>query len=89
MNRSWSKDPITEQAFSSIFYPELGLFIFFTLVLTSFISQAEPEVDKQPKDSILLTVFLKHDHSKNLDEIQDILKEQVGQTGLIRPKELV
>ncbi|XPF95446.1 hypothetical protein ACM9HF_05370 [Colwellia sp. RE-S-Sl-9] len=52
------------------------LFMFFILVVTSFTSLAEPEVDKPPKDSILLTVFLKHDHSKNLDEIQEILKEQ-------------
>tara|TARA_R110000772_G_scaffold19579_9_gene54612 strand:+ start:3797 stop:4195 length:399 start_codon:yes stop_codon:yes gene_type:complete len=52
------------------------LFIFFILILTSFTSLAEPKVDSQPQDSILLTVFLKHDQSKKLDEIQGILTEQ-------------
>tara|TARA_R110001583_G_scaffold195330_2_gene371802 strand:+ start:24130 stop:24555 length:426 start_codon:yes stop_codon:yes gene_type:complete len=52
------------------------LFIFFMLFLTSFTSLAEAEFDVQPQDSILLTVFLKHDQSKKLDEIQGILTEQ-------------
>ena len=46
------------------------------LFLTSFTSLAEAEFDVQPQDSILLTVFLKHDQSKKLDEIQGILTEQ-------------
>lgn len=52
------------------------LFIFFILILTSFTSLAEPKVDSQPQDSILLTIFLKHDQSKSLEEIQDILTKQ-------------
>ena len=52
------------------------LFIFFMLFLTSFTSLAEAEFDVQPQDSILLTLFLKHDQSKKLDEIQGILTEQ-------------
>ncbi|MDO6840531.1 hypothetical protein Q4602_13680 [Paraglaciecola chathamensis] len=52
------------------------LFILFMLFLTSFTSLAEAEFDVQPQDSILLTVFLKHDQSKKLDEIQGILTEQ-------------
>ncbi|WP_077337856.1 hypothetical protein [Pseudocolwellia agarivorans] len=52
------------------------LFMLFVLILTSFTSLAESTVDKPPKDSVLLTVFLKHDHSKNLNEIQEILTEQ-------------
>ena len=46
------------------------------LFLTSFTSLAEAEFDVQPQDSILLTLFLKHDQSKKLDEIQGILTEQ-------------
>ncbi|XQW86477.1 hypothetical protein ACOYR1_07065 [Thalassotalea piscium] len=52
------------------------LFMIFVLVLTSFTTLAEPEVDKPPKDSILLTVFLKHDQNKSLGEIQEVLTEQ-------------
>jgi hypothetical protein len=52
------------------------LFMFFVLVITSFTSLAESKIDSPPKDSILLTVFLKHDQSKNLNEIQEILTEQ-------------
>ncbi|MCI2282459.1 hypothetical protein L3081_02430 [Colwellia sp. MSW7] len=52
------------------------LFMCFVLVLTSFTSLAEAEFDSQPKNSILLTVFLKHDQGKSLDEIQDVLAEQ-------------
>ena len=52
------------------------LLIFIVLVLSSFTSLAESTVDSPPKGSILLTVFLKHDQSKNLDEIQQILTDQ-------------
>lgn len=52
------------------------LLMCLVLVFTSFIALAEPEVDSQPKDSILLTVFLKHDQSRNLAETQQILTEQ-------------
>jgi hypothetical protein len=48
----------------------------FILFFTCFTSVAEPGTDKQPKDSVLLTVFLKHDQSKTLDETQEILTEQ-------------
>ncbi len=50
------------------------LFMFVVLLLVSFTSLAEP--DKQPKDSILLTVFLKHDQSNSFEEFQEILEEQ-------------
>ena len=52
------------------------LFMFFLMMLTSFTSLAESKIDTPPKDSILLTVFLKHDQSKNLNEIQEILTDQ-------------
>ncbi|WP_166425850.1 hypothetical protein [Paraglaciecola sp. 20A4] len=52
------------------------LFIFFMLLFTSLTSLAEEKFDVQPQDSILLTVFLKHDQSKKLDETQKILTEQ-------------
>jgi len=51
-------------------------FMFFILILTSFTSLAESKIDTPPKGSILLTVFLKHDQSKNLNEIQEILTDQ-------------
>lgn len=50
--------------------------MFFALVLISFTSLAEAEFDTQPKDSILLTVFLKHDQTRVLAETQEILTEQ-------------
>lgn len=52
------------------------LFMFAVLFLTSFTSLAEPVPDKQPKDSILLTVFLKHNQSNSFEEFQEILEEQ-------------
>lgn len=52
------------------------LLMFFALVLISFTSLAEAEFDTQPKDSILLTVFLKHDQTRVLAETQEILTEQ-------------
>jgi hypothetical protein len=52
------------------------LLMFFAVVFTSFTSLAEPEFDKQPKDSILLSVFLKHDQTRILAETQEILTEQ-------------
>ena len=51
----------------------LMLLIF---IFMSFTSQAEPELNKQPNDSILLTVFLKHNQNNNFDEFQKILEEQ-------------
>lgn len=42
----------------------------------SFTAVAETKVDKQPKDAILLTIFLKHDQSKNIKEIKSIMEEQ-------------
>ncbi|MBU3003431.1 hypothetical protein [Paraglaciecola arctica] len=52
------------------------LLMFFALFLISFTSLAEAEFDTQPKDSILLTVFLKHDQTRVLAETQEILTEQ-------------
>lgn len=52
------------------------LFMFAVLFLTSFTSLAEPVPNKQPKDSILLTVFLKHNQSNSFEEFQEILEEQ-------------
>ena len=55
----------------------IKLFMFFVLIVTSFTSIAEqPTFDKQPKNSVLLTVFLKHDQSNILDETQEILGKQ-------------
>ncbi len=55
------------------------LFRFFILLLCAglFITgqvDAQPE-KSTPKDAILLTIFLKHDQSKTLDEIQAQLKK--------------
>ncbi len=50
--------------------------MFFIFMLTSSTTLAEVEIDTPPNDSILLTVFLKHDKSKNLNEIQEILTDQ-------------
>ena len=44
--------------------------------LVSFTAIAESNMNAQPKDAILLTVFLKHDQSKNIGEIKSILNEQ-------------
>lgn len=52
------------------------LYIVFVLLLTSFMSIAAPVADTQPEDSILLTVFLKHDQSNSFEEYQKILEEQ-------------
>jgi hypothetical protein len=52
------------------------LYIVFVLLLTSFMSIADPVADTQPEDSILLTVFLKHDQSNSFEEYQKILEEQ-------------
>ncbi|MDO7083341.1 hypothetical protein WNY51_06085 [Pseudocolwellia sp. AS88] len=54
----------------------IKLFMLCVLVITSFTSLAEQGADKQPKDSVLLTVFLKHDQTKILDETQEILAKQ-------------
>ncbi|WP_049722324.1 hypothetical protein [Gilvimarinus polysaccharolyticus] len=45
-------------------------------LLISVTSFAEQKVHKQPEDSILLTVFLKHDQSNSFEEYQQILEEQ-------------
>ncbi len=55
------------------------LFRFFILLLCAglFITGqvgAQPE-KSPPKDTVLLTIFLKHDQSKTLDEIQAQLKK--------------
>ncbi len=52
------------------------LYIVFVLLLTSFMSIADPVTETQPEDSILLTVFLKHDQSNSFEEYQKILEEQ-------------
>jgi hypothetical protein len=52
------------------------LFITVILLLTSFTLLAETKPEKQPEDSILLTVFLKHNQSNSFEEYQKILEEQ-------------
>lgn len=52
------------------------LFVIFVLILTSFTALAEQVPDKQPEDSILLTVFLKHNQNNSFEEYQKILEEQ-------------
>jgi len=52
------------------------LSILFLSFVISFTSLAESTPDKQPDDSILLTVFLKHNQSNNFQEFQTILEEQ-------------
>ena len=42
----------------------------------SFSVSAGSEPEKQPSDAILLTIFLKHDQSKNLQEIKALMKDQ-------------
>jgi len=55
------------------------MFKITMFILLSFISStvvSEVKRDKQPSDAILLTIFLKHDQSKNLQEIKAIMKDQ-------------
>lgn len=52
------------------------IFILSVLLLSSFLSLAAQPPHKQPDDSILLTVFLKHDQSNSFEEFQKILEEQ-------------
>lgn len=52
------------------------LYVLFILFCVSFTSFAESEPHKQPEDSILLTVMLKHNQSNNFTEFQKILEEQ-------------
>jgi len=52
------------------------LSIFFLFVLISFSTLAEQIEHKQPKDSILLTVILKHNQNNNFEEFQKVLEEQ-------------
>lgn len=52
------------------------LSIVFLFVLMSFSTFADKPEYNQPKDSILLTVILKHNQSNNFDEYQKILEEQ-------------
>jgi hypothetical protein len=53
-----------------------------SLLASAFLSvagaaaQDEPQSTELPKDYILLTVFLKHDQSKTLDQINKELKER-------------
>jgi len=56
--------------------PMPKLLIFFLLVLMSFSSLANKIEHHQPKNSILLTVILKHNQSNNFEEFQKILEEQ-------------
>ena len=44
------------------------------LIATPAFSQQQPAAPHE--DTILLTIFLKHDQSKNLDQIQEIQKQQ-------------
>jgi hypothetical protein len=52
------------------------LSMLLILFIISFSSQADSVKTEQPKDSILLTVFLKHNQSNNFEEFQKILEEQ-------------
>lgn len=57
------------------------------LIATPVFSQQRPAPSRE--DTILLTIFLKHDQSKNLDQIQEIQKQQgfyrlAGEDGLGR-----
>ena len=53
---------------------KITMFILLSIISTTVV--AETERDKQPNDAILLTIFLKHDQSMNIQEIKSILKEQ-------------
>lgn len=50
--------------------------IYILLLLVSFAAFANTGKDQQASDAILLTVFLKHDQSMNLQEIKGHLKQQ-------------
>jgi len=52
------------------------LFMYIVLLVTSFTSLADKTPAKQPDDSILLTVFLKHNQSNSFEDFQKILEEQ-------------
>lgn len=51
------------------------LILIILLIAHCHVGVAE-EVHQQPKDSILLTVFLKHDQSNNFEDFQKILEDQ-------------
>ena len=53
---------------------KITMFILLSFISTTVV--AESERDKQPDDAILLTIFLKHDQSMNIQEIKSTLKEQ-------------
>ena len=51
------------------------LLVALCLVPTSLRPQSQSETPGAPKGSILLTIFLRHDESKTLDEINAHLKQ--------------
>jgi len=54
----------------------LKITIYILLFSISFVVNAEIQKDQQANDAILLSVFLKHDQSMNLQEIKGLLKKQ-------------
>lgn len=59
--------------------PAVAALLAFCLVPPSLRPQAPAETPGAPKGTMLLTIFLRHDESKTLDEINAHLK-QTGST---------
>ena len=55
--------------------PALALLLFLCLVPVPLRPQSQSETPDAPKGSMLLTIFLRHDESKTLDEINAHLKQ--------------
>ena len=55
--------------------PALALLLFLCLVPVSLRPQSQSETPGAPSGSMLLTIFLRHDESKTLDEINAHLKQ--------------
>ena len=67
---------IINHALSALRRPVFTL-IVFTVIIMLLTGAAYAQSDQEPKkESILLTIFLKHDQSKTLDEIQAQLQKQ-------------
>ncbi|MDO6518108.1 hypothetical protein [Zobellia uliginosa] len=50
--------------------------VWAMLCITSFSNAQSSDADKGASDKLLLTIFLKHDQSMNLNEIEEVRKKQ-------------
>jgi hypothetical protein len=70
-----------ERQLATRFVSKLGFALVFIVIAAGSVSaqapqtQAPPAQSASPSDTILLTIFLRHDQSKTLDEINKHLRE--------------